>query len=646
MERIAYFDFVSVIIYAIILYAAYVRKMTNGLTNKCFLWLIYCSLITAVADCFTAALPAGFPMPEWKTVTVTIFTYVYFVFHNVTPVMYLLFIFSVTRTGYWMSRKDRMMITFIPYGLTNLALVVNMFTGIFFTVTSEEGYKRGPGIYMFYIIAFMYASWGIAYLFRKKNVVVRSKWHSLFVMYVVNFTALAFQFFFPQYLIEMITTAMAELFITLLVLKPEDYIDYSTGMPSYRAYVSEVRKITATNNREKIVVLRFLNATELRRYLGNDEYMNFINDAIDSIRIELGGKTLSYDMYFEQPGRIYVIMDNYDFDCKTAIGSAIERFANDIRELEDRGAKIIPRFCEINYPDDTTDANTIINVGQSFHRYIPYEQVYTLAKDIIDSDRFRIENNMDTILNRAIREKKFEMYYQPIYSVKEKRFVSAEALIRLKDEEFGFISPALFIPAAEKKGLMIPIGDFVLESVFRFISETDFHELGLSYIELNLSVAQCLQIELSEKILALEKKYHVNPERVNLEITETTYENIGDITDMNIRTLSDNGFSFSLDDYGTGYSNMQRISKLPLKIIKIDKTLVDDMQNQSGMSVMENTVAMMKDIRKEIVAEGVETEDQLNFLSGLGVDFIQGYYFSKPLPEKDFVEFIREKNYA
>lgn len=646
MGRIAYFDFVAVIIYAIILYAAFVRKMTNGITNKMFLWLITVSMITAVADCFTAALPVELPLPEWKFWVVTLFTYVYFVFHNITTVIYLLFLFSVSRTGYIMSQPKKMMTAFLPYALTNVCLIVNIFTGWFFTVTVEEGYKRGPAIYVFYVVALLYALWGIYFLLKRKKVIVSTKWYSLFFMYVLNFIALGFQFLFPKLLIEMITTAMAELFITLLVLKPEDYMDYDTGMPSLKAYLNEIRKITVTNNRERIIILRFLNATELKKYLGDEEYMNFINDAIDSIRIEFSGKNLSYDMYFEQPGRIYIIMDNYDFDCRTAVLNAIDRFTDEIRTLEDRGVKIIPRFCEINYPEDAKDANTIINVGQSFHRYIPYEQVYNYAKDIIDTDRFRIENNMDTILTRAIREKKFEMYYQPIWSVKEKRFVSAEALIRLKDEEFGFISPAWFIPAAERKGLMIPIGDFVLESVFRFISENDFYGLGLSYIELNLSVAQCLQVELSEKIFALEKKYHVNPERVNLEITETTYENIGDITDMNIRTLSENGFSFSLDDYGTGYSNMQRLSKLPLKIIKIDKTLVDDMENKSGMSVIQNTVTMMKDIRKEIVAEGVETEEQLSFLSGLGVDFIQGYYFSKPLPEKDFVEFIKQRNYA
>ena len=421
-------------------------------------------------------------------------------------------------------------------------------------------------------------------------------------------------------------------------------MDSSSGLPSFKAYSVEIRKITVSKTREKIIVMRFINATQLRKYFGEEKYLSFVKDISSRIGDFLKEKGMIFDMYFEQPGRLYLIIDNFDIDFQGMLGDIYSIMIDDILELESHGAKIIPRFCEINYPDDTTDADTIINIGRQFHRIIPYDQVYTKASDIINTDSFRIKNNMEAILNRAVRENRFEMYYQPIYSIKDRRFISAEALIRLKDEEFGFISPALFIPAAERSGLMIPIGDFVLESVFRFISENDFRELGLSYIELNLSVAQCLQGDLSDKIFALEKKYHVNPERVNLEITETTYENIGDTTDGNIRRLSENGFSFSLDDYGTGYSNMQRISRLPLKIIKIDKTMVDDMENKAGMTVLRNTVTMMKDIRKEIVCEGVERAEQLESLTELGVDFIQGYYFSKPLPEANFISFIKEHN--
>ena len=184
----------------------------------------------------------------------------------------------------------------------------------------------------------------------------------------------------------------------------------------------------------------------------------------------------------------------------------------------------------------------------------------------------------------------------------------------------------------------------MLEEVHRFISENDIASLGLEYIEINLSIAQCMQEELPERLTFLREMYGVPPERINLEITETTYEDMGSVMQFNLEALSGMGYTFSLDDYGTGYSNMQRVSKLPLKIIKLDKSLVDDMGSDDGMSIVRNTIKMMRDIDKELVAEGVETKENLDYLEKIGCHFIQGYYFSKPLPEDEFVMFIKEHN--
>ena len=129
------------------------------------------------------------------------------------------------------------------------------------------------------------------------------------------------------------------------------------------------------------------------------------------------------------------------------------------------------------------------------------------------------------------------MYYQPIYDVHTGRFHSAEALVRIIDPEYGLISPTIFIPAAETEGFIIPIGDMVLDQVFRFISEHDLDALGLSCIEINLSVAQCMERSLPEKIRKLQQKYGVDPNQINLEITETTFENISEIMVENVNEL-------------------------------------------------------------------------------------------------------------
>lgn len=644
MDRMAYLDFVALPIFFVLFYATFIRKMTSGTTNRLFILLLAVSAVMTVCDAATALLCTDPPISDAAVTITTVCAGIYHVFHTLTGIIYLLFIMAETRTWYWMTQKHRLVLAFIPYCVLLVLLVVNIFTGCVYTVTPNEGYQRGPLILAFYIIAVLYMVWGAVYILLHRKMLSKSRLFSLLMMYIMIGASVLFQMFYPKYLVEMIMTALGELFISLLVLRPEDHLDYSTGMPSFKAYCNDIRKICLNKIPEKIIIMRFINASQLRRYLGEEKYLSFVKSIAVRVKDFCTNRGLYFDMYLEHPGSIYLIIDNFDFDFESIVHDLYADIIVDILEVESNGAKVISRFCEIHYPVDTNDADTIFNIGHQFHRIIPYDQFYTKAFDIISSESFRIKNNMDLILNRAIRDRKFEMYYQPIYSIKDGRFVSAEALIRLTDEEYGFVSPALFIPAAERKGLMIPIGDFVLESVFEFISENDFPELGLSYIELNLSVAQCLQGDLADKIFALEKKYHINPERVNLEITETTYENIGEITDLNIKRLSENGFSFSLDDYGTGFSNMHRISRLPLKIIKIDKTMVDDMENKSGMSVLSNTVSMMKDIDKEIVCEGVETKEQLDTLVSLGVDFIQGYYFSKPLSAKQFISFIRERN--
>jgi EAL domain-containing protein (putative c-di-GMP-specific phosphodiesterase class I) len=255
-----------------------------------------------------------------------------------------------------------------------------------------------------------------------------------------------------------------------------------------------------------------------------------------------------------------------------------------------------------------------------------------------------MEAHIEQIFDRALKNHNIKMFYQPILDVQSGRFRSAEALARIIDPEYGLISPAVFIPAAETEGYIIPIGDAVLDQVFRFVSEHDLDALGLSYVEINLSVAQCMERSLPEKISALQKKYGVDPGKINLEITETNFEHISEIMFENVNELIRMGYSFALDDYGTGYSSIQRVNHLPLKIIKIDKSMLEEASSTNGRIVLEHTVRMMQAIGKQLVAEGAETQDEVDILKNMNCDYIQGFYFSQPLPEDAFLRFMKEQN--
>ena len=219
--------------------------------------------------------------------------------------------------------------------------------------------------------------------------------------------------------------------------------------------------------------------------------------------------------------------------------------------------------------------------------------------------------------------------------------VFKDGIVRLKDEKYGFISPEVFIPVAEKSGAIHKIGDFVLEQVCAFIASDEYKKLGMSYIEVNLSVVQCMQPKLANHIMEILTRYGVRPEQLNLEITETAASISQQALEDNIKDLTNMGMKFSLDDFGTGYSNMQRIVKLPFDIIKLDRTFTELYDNPKLGIVLTNAINMIKAMKMKIVVEGVETEEMLKLFSELECEYIQGYYFSKPIPREEFVKFIQ-----
>ena len=206
------------------------------------------------------------------------------------------------------------------------------------------------------------------------------------------------------------------------------------------------------------------------------------------------------------------------------------------------------------------------------------------------------------------------------------------------------MSPSLFIPDAEQSGAILDIGDILLDKICAFLARVDFEATGLSYVEVNLSVDQCVRPELAGEVLGLLDAHGVDPARINLEITETSATYSAQAIEENVRVLADAGLTLSLDDYGTGYSNITRTLALPFSLVKIDKSLADGIGDPVTRTVLADTVAMMKSIGKQVLVEGVETADQVEALCAMGVDYVQGYYFARPLPEDAFLAFLRKSN--
>lgn len=294
------------------------------------------------------------------------------------------------------------------------------------------------------------------------------------------------------------------------------------------------------------------------------------------------------------------------------------------------------------------DSSILKSAGEIFQmlRYFRVEGTKT-EKHIILLDekkvaRFRELEITENMILSAIEEERIEVFYQPIYSTKIHTFVSAEALVRIRDKDGSIIPPGRFVPVAEQTGLIIKIGEIVFEKTCKFIKDNNLRtQYGIQYVEVNLSVKQCEKRKFAEKFIQIMKKYNLEPSCINLEITESAPIQTRQIFLENMQALIQYGVTFSLDDFGSGESNLNYIVEMPVSIVKFDRGMSQAyFADSKAKFVMEAAMRMIHDMKLKIVSEGVETKEQMETIVGLGIDYIQGYYFSKPLSGDEFIAFI------
>ena len=620
------------------------RKMTKGRTNRLFIFLVLLSLFSTITDLGMEITSNAAPLSQTGRIVCCVSTYAYLVLRNGNNLVLLLFLLSLTRTTFLIRKIWVRIVLVFPYACILVMLAQNPFTHNVFTVTAEKGYARGPLMLAFYGIALIYGLIGLGYCIYCRRYLPANKWIALLSVYILAHAAVLVQFLRPGLLLEMFCTAIGELLIMFSIMWPEERMDSEVGMLSWSSYQSDLRNILLSGEHVRIIVIQLMNCREIRNYLGDHNYNMYLSEIADGIRSIRWNRQQHIELYYERPGSMYLITETYDTESENIAERLLSEIGESTRHYAEQGICLEPQICTVRVPEDLKNAKDIISLGHRFPQIAGHRQKIYQASDIVSGQTFTIETHIEEILDRAVKDGNIQIYYQPIYDVRSGSFKSAEALARIIDPEYGLISPAVFIPAAEMLGYIVPVGDVVLEQVFRFISEHDLSVLGLSYIEINLSVAQCMESSLPDKIYALQQQYGVDPGQINLEITETTFENINEIMVANVEKLITMGYSFALDDYGIGYSSIQRINHIPLKLIKVDKSMLEEVSSPNGRIILEHTVHMMRSIGKQLVAEGAETSNEVDILKNMNCDYIQGFYFSRPLPQDDFIRFIEAQN--
>ncbi len=255
-------------------------------------------------------------------------------------------------------------------------------------------------------------------------------------------------------------------------------------------------------------------------------------------------------------------------------------------------------------------------------------QFFTQEMNDRVADRLRLE----TYLRKAIEQHEMELYYQPKVSLHTKEIVGFEALIRWKNPIFGMMSPLQFIPLAEETGLIVPIGEWAIKTACKQAKTWQEAGHGQHLMAVNLSVRQFMQKNLVDSIATILKEAQLESQYLELELTESLIINDIDAAIKALQEIKALGVKLSIDDFGTGYSSLSYLQRLPLDALKIDKSFTDSILLSSDEApIVASIIALGKNLKFKVVAEGVETQEQLNYLARHGCDEIQGYYFSKPM---------------
>lgn len=261
-----------------------------------------------------------------------------------------------------------------------------------------------------------------------------------------------------------------------------------------------------------------------------------------------------------------------------------------------------------------------------------------------DLDTARIRKNY--LINRMhtiSREAGFEVWFQPIFRVATRSFTNLEVLLRLKEKDGSYISPAEFIPIAENTGQIIPITEFVIQETCRILSE--HKELSSMRVSINLPMIQLIDPSFEKKLDSIVDHYGITHDRISFEFTERVILDDLDVAEKNMRRLTRSGYTFYLDDFGVGYSNFNCVLRLPLRTIKLDISLTSTTNRLSENYGIVNVLTdLFHDMGLLVVAEGAETDEQVQLLQLYGVDGIQGYHYAKPMPLDKLLSFLEESH--
>lgn len=557
-------------------------------------------------------------------------------------ISYCMLSFVVSLTGKMKEYSLSLAFATVPLFIGLVIWFTNPFTNLLFGFESDGTFFVGELNYIVYFISAIYVlGSGVASILLTKK--IGKQCRNIMIMdTVICAVLICLQSKFPRISLTGVAITLSITLMYLYLNNSDSFIDGNT------------------NCFDRIALSQYLNGGLLPKdnlygciiSLSGFRHINMIygSEVGDAILSQTGEylnglcKKYHYSDTFRMVGDIFLILSEKENEYRAIYQQLLHShlpYTIDDKKI-DLEVKLIP-IDGINAIDNKDEFIPILEFAIDKAKSIKTEEKVVVDQKLLDEYKYMqaIEKYIDT----ATKEKLFYMVYQPIYSINENKFTMLEALIRLKHPRYGNISPDVFIPIAEKNGMILKISDCVLDMVSDFIISTDLSALGIKSIKINLSAIDFLENNLQERIEKTLNKPNMKQGILSIEITETMATAFSKELDNMFDWFKEKDLSISMDDFGSGYANLENIMKLKFNYIKIDRSLLQSIHlSKDARNIYSGLIKVLKELEIPSIAEGVETKQDYTLLKEWNVDYIQGFYFSKPLNIDELLQFLHDYN--
>ena len=520
-----------------------------------------------------------------------------------------------------------------------LLLIYNVVSGVVFYFDGERVYHRGPLINAGYLVLGLEIILLIVCSVINRNSLSLSVRRVMRLLPPAVFLLTVYQLFFPDVLFNggiLVTGHIILLYnFQSRRLEQDDLTDVGTRSSFYQ----ELSLRLAGCQQFQVIVVSLRRFHEINYRYGHQKGDTLLYEAASWLqRLHRDGAA------FRLSNVSFCLLLPYENERETdRILDAVRRRFMSPWCMEETEIQLDCCFAELTHIDQTWNATDVVEFINYSLMEAAGQKNRLIRFDSSVFNRMEQRNRLLQLLHRAVQERRFQVWYQPIYNVETGAFVSAEALVRMWDENGKAVPPSLFIPLAEQSNLIGEISHLVLEQVCRLLGSGQLP--ADQTISVNLSMQQLTSDRLAEELQECLERYGANPRQLKLEITERVLTEEPVRMQQIMEKIARMGVEFYLDDFGTGYSNLSVVLGSRLSGIKLDQSLIRMYPDHKRSAAIVNTMlTLFHAIGCRVVAEGVETPRQAQALQEKGADWLQGYYYAKPMPEQSFAAFVRKSS--